>query len=342
MRRALIAFLILCVGAGSQPALGAAESRTLQTPKEFRRAPDNTFLTYPEWFLVHSPAEYAQYVRTHAPSRFPFFSHIGQFWTSYGAVIRATRKYPFNGGYHLMIVVIGASTTVEYAIRGVYERVFGRFTEVTCRSGLTAEDLYGADVAQQYVDFIRVRPWYEFNFMHALGGLWHTPFVGKCELRKQERRYWLSSEYLAKAAYGWLMTKATHAAYGVEKEVTAVVVDRMPSNLTTVPKFTVLRKFDDGSVLATVPRYEAFKIYAAALAGEGVAFREIAGNRNEILVTLLVPTSWTTAHTTLFTQPILTRPGTKRVAVVVGVPELSSLLAEASREKWEVEHVYDY
>src|SRR5205814_6612543 len=133
--------------------------------------------TYPEWFLVHSPAEYADYVTTHTPTHFPFLRHIGQFWSSYAAVTRATRRYPFNGGYHLMIVVIGVSTTIEYAIRGAYETLFGRVSECTC-SGLTDEDRYGARVAQQYVDFIRVRPWYEFDFAHALRGLWHdTPIL---------------------------------------------------------------------------------------------------------------------------------------------------------------------
>ena len=33
------------------------------TPVEDRRPPDQTFLTYPEWFLVFSPAEYAAHTR---------------------------------------------------------------------------------------------------------------------------------------------------------------------------------------------------------------------------------------------------------------------------------------
>src|SRR5262245_954537 len=60
-------------------------------PPEHRRGPEQTFLTYPEWFLVHSPAEYAEYVKDHTPTQFPFIGHTCQFWQGYGAVTRATR-----------------------------------------------------------------------------------------------------------------------------------------------------------------------------------------------------------------------------------------------------------
>ena len=82
------------------------------TPVEHRRAPEQTFLTFPEWYLVHSPAEYATYLQdAEHPSRFPLFAHIGQLWQAYSAVTNETRAFPFNAGYHLMISVIGASTS---------------------------------------------------------------------------------------------------------------------------------------------------------------------------------------------------------------------------------------
>ena len=77
----------------------ALAQNSVIAPAEHRRGAEQTFLTYPEWFLVHSPAEYAAYVRDHTPTLFPFFGHIRQFWQGYGAVYSATRKdYPFNFG----------------------------------------------------------------------------------------------------------------------------------------------------------------------------------------------------------------------------------------------------
>src|SRR5207245_974349 len=127
----------------------ALAQNSVIAPPEHRRGAEQTFLTYPEWFLVHSPAEYAAYVRDHTPTLFPFFGHIRQFWQGYGAVYSATRKdYPFNFGYHVMVTVIGTSTTAEYALRAAYETLIGRLGELAAAHGLTDEDRYAAAVAQ--------------------------------------------------------------------------------------------------------------------------------------------------------------------------------------------------
>jgi hypothetical protein len=328
----------------------AATASSSVTPPEHRRGEEQTFLTYPEWFLVHSPAEYAAYVHDHTPSDFPFWGHIGQLWRSYGAVTHATSQYPFNFGYHAMICVIATSTTVEYAIRSAYETVIGRLSEATTTHGLTEEDHYGARIAQDYVDFIRVQPWYEYEFLAKLRGLWReTSFFGPDLLRKWERKYALTTEYGIKAAYGWLIKKATKASYDEALPVTAVIVDRLPSGAATrLPDVKPLLDMPGGPALVTLPRYAAFKTNAIALAKGGSGFREIAGNpaTAQILVTVLAPGDWAPALSgskVLFEDPILTRPGRKRVALVLPVGELAPALNTLSGARnVEIEHVYDY
>ena len=99
-------------------------------------------------------------------------------------------------------------------------------------------------------------------------------------------------------------------------------------------------------VIATVPRYEPFTAYSRWLAGQGVEFREIAGNDGEILVSVLVPSAWMTSAParTLFEQPILTKPGHKRVVLAVRVPQLSALLRSFGEKRGGVvvEHIYDF
>ena len=148
---------LITVSAGAAP---------LATPVADHRPADQTYLTVPEWFLVFSPEEYARALSptTRSPSAFPFAGHIGQFWQSYRDAAAECAPLPANGGYHVMIAVIGVSTTVEYALKGVYEGVVGRSTELVAGRADTPEDRLGAKVAQDYVDFIKVRPWYEFDF----------------------------------------------------------------------------------------------------------------------------------------------------------------------------------
>jgi len=319
--------------------LGIASVRAESvTPPEYRRNVEQTFLTFPEWFLVHSPAEYAAYVKDHTPSDFPFIAHVRQFWSSYGRVNEAIREYPLNLGYHVMIVVIGVSTTVEYGIRSAYETLIGRVSELTARHGLTPEDRFGAQVAQEYVDFIRVLPWYEFDFTGRLAKLWRdTPAWGPDPLRKWERRYALTTEYAIKAVYGYLIKVGTKASYGDELLVTAVVVDKLPKGIQKdLPELKIL---DEKQNLVLVPRYDAFMRQASMLAKRGARFKEIAGNDSIILVSVLSRNDF---DKPLFEQPILTQPGWKRSALVVPVGELAAFLNGLDARGALLEHVYDY
>jgi len=320
--------LLFCVSAHAQIA-----------PPEHRRGPEQTFLTYPEWFLVHSPAEYAEYVRDHTPTHFPFIGHTCQFWQGYAAVTRAARDYPFNFGYHVMVMVIGSSTSVEYVIRAAYETMIGRMSELAARGRMYEEDRYAAKVAQDYVDFIRDQPWYEYDFAKRLAGLWkETSLLGTDFVRKWERKYALTTEYLIKGGYAWLIKKATKAAYEEPLPVTAVVIDRLPVGIEDLPALTVVTP-----TLVLVPRYDKFMYYAAGLAAKGVNFREIAGNGENaiILVSALVPAAWQSERM-LFEQPVLTRPQTKRAVLAVPVGSLAPLLKRLAADGARIEHVYDY
>jgi len=274
------------------------------------------------------------------------FGHIGQFWESYRAVFDETRRrgLDLNPGYHLMIMVIGTSTTVEYALKSAYELLVGRLAE-TFASEPTPEERYAAAVAQDYVRFIRVLPWYEYDFGDKLSGLWRdTPVAGPGLVRKWERKFVLSSEYLVKMGYAKLIKLGTKSIYDEPLLVTAVVTQPPPRPDAALRDLKVLRGLPDGAALATIPRYEAFMVYAQALADQGVDFKEIAGNSSFILVSVLAPGEWkpTAPATALLSQPILTRPGVQRVVMVVPVAQLAAQLRQWKTAKLQVEHVFDY
>lgn len=354
MRRRTVAAWAACAavlaGLAGGALAGAAEPSTV-TPTEHRRTPDQTFLTFPEWYLVHSPAEYAAYLsRGGAPSAFPLFAHVGQFWQSYAGVNREIAAYPFNGGYHLMVSVIGVSTTVEYGLKGLYERTIGRLAEALRSDEPVPEEQFAARHAQAYVDFIRVEPWYLFDFGASLRGLWSTgwPTAGPNLLRRWERRFALSSELLVKEAYARLIKLGTQSLYDAPRPVTAVLLSAAPQpDPQQHPDYQPLADAPEAGrpVLAAIPRYEAFTAYGSWLAGQGIDFLQVAGNDGEIVVSVLVPAGWSADRVRiLFEQPVLTQPGRKRVVFAVPVAQLAAELrrAQASDGQVVVEHVYDF
>ena len=321
------------------------------TPVEHIRTPDQTFLTFPEWYLVHSPAEYASFLAAaKQPSRFPLFAHVGQFWQSYSAVSKEIEKYPFNGGYHFMVMVIGVSTTVEYGLKGLYEHTIGRLGEATKSETRVPEEQFAARYAQSYVDFIRIDPWYKYDFAAQLKLLWSdVPVSGPDLLRRWERRFLLTNELLVKEGYARLIKLGTQSIYDAPKPTTAVVLSKAPQADAKHPDFVLLSAIGPGQVLATIPRYEGFTVYGRWLASQGIDFVEIAGNQGEVLVSELVTSSGSPGAAPgelrlLFEQPILTRPGQKRVVFATPVARLAAELRRAAAQPGavSVEHVYDF
>jgi len=341
--------LLMILSRGSAVAAGIelhGDHPAIAAPPADRRGEEQTFLTFPEWFLVFSPAEYAEFVRQHTPDEFCFWGHIGQFWRGYGAVIEQTRarREPTNWGYHVMIVVIGVSTTVEYAIRSAYETVVGRLA-ASLGHTRTEEDEYSARVAQEYVDFIRYKPWYEFDFWGRLRGLWaQTDLFGPNALRKWERKYALTTEYAVKAAYGRLIEKATRSAYDRPIETTSVLVDRWPACGQTPAGVSAVNKVSATQMLLALPRYEGFRAPAVALARCGAEFQEIAGNRSVIVVSVqgTEGASAPAATEIMMRQRIITRPGRERLVLIVPVAGLAAALNGFAADGMTLEHIFDY
>lgn len=353
MRRR-IARLAAALGAASLAivlAHAAATDAGSAVPPDARRDTEQTLLTFPEWYLVHSPAEYARIVQQKPAHAFPFIEQTAQLWSSYRTVTEEQIRdhYPLNLGYHVMILVIATSTTVEYALRAVYENTLGRASWLLDGGRLTDEDRYGAKVAEEYVDFIRQEPWYLFDFGSRLKHLWtDVPLWGPDLVRKWERRYALTTEYAIKAIYGKMIEKATRAAYTPALMTTDVVVDRLPDRWTPPARVSVLRRLPDGRVLLSLPRYFDFRIAATALARQRVKIDDIAGNG--ISAPILV-TVWAGNDTklpeggdwrVLFEQPLTLPAATRRIALLMPVGRLSAFLAQAPAMGLTVEHVYDY
>ncbi len=317
------------------------------TPEKYRRSGDQSFLTYPEWFLVFSPAEQAAYFKKATATSFPYEAHVEQFWESYAALAQEIAPYfPYNKEYHTMIKVIGYSTMVEYRGKLLYEATIGRLTQLI-PSKMTAEDRFYGDFTQRYVDFIQKEPWYLYPFLKELKRLWFGTSILEWNLiRKVERRIFISVELLFKALYGWLLGLGTKSAYGVEIPVTAVLVDQLPEGIQErLPELSVLEQLSDEAVLLSLPRYAAFTPSISALVQEGVQIKEIAGNSTSILLSIVVKKDWQVPLNqakVIFKQTIATDSNKQRLALAVLVPNLAAVMLELEKEEVAIEHIFDY
>ena len=92
-----------------------------------------------------------------------------------------------------MIMVIGVSTTVEYALRSAYETLFGRLSELTAPYGTTAGRPAGR-ARRAGLRRLHPRPaLVRVRLRRAAAALWAQPAVGPGMVRKWERRYALTT-----------------------------------------------------------------------------------------------------------------------------------------------------
>lgn len=315
------------------------------TPQAAIRPPDQTFLTYPEWFLVFSPAEQADYFKTHTSTTFPYMKHVDQMWGGYEVMYHQVKgNFPFNTGYHVMIMVIAGSTIVEYGIKSFYETIIGRITDTEPNGEMTAEDKFNADYERSYVKFIEALPWYEYDFNHQLKMLWrNTSLSGPHLLRKLERRYYLTTELLVKSGYGWLIGLGTKSAYETASLKTAVII-KSASGKRSFDGDKDTKILSDSAILLNLPRYAEFNQAVSRLARNGIVFKEIAGNNGAIMLTVLgnKALNETPNYKVLFTQPIVTKQGLSRIAIVTTVNNLSATVKTLLDNKIVIEHIYDY
>src|SRR5262249_18970576 len=152
------------------------------------------------------------------------------------------------------------------------------------------EDRFMADVAADYAKFIHAVPWYEFPFGARLRALWSQPSDGEpWTLRRVERRVAATLELGGKAAWAWVIAKATAGAYEPEASTVLAWAKGRPRDLVAAhPGIRTVERLDARSRLVAIPRYEELTRAVKGLAERHVRLVEIAGNRT-ILVTLIAP-----------------------------------------------------
>ncbi|NPU13475.1 hypothetical protein HL667_14855 [Bradyrhizobium sp. 83012] len=319
------------------------------TDPGYARSQGDSFLTFPEWYIVHAYSDLAGVTGQTSESDFRYLSSIAGFWRS---LCRATRQAegsgPATSDQKLTNYIIGFSFTAEMALQGAYEKSIGALTEETTDGVKTAEDAFNLALLKDYAAFLYQTPWYRYPFAAKLDQFWRdTPFVPS--VRSVERRFSLSLQYAGRAAYAAVIGYA--AGYDPAVLTIRSVVTGLPAaELAAMPGVKVIREVSDvkgtKGVLVETARYAKFDAFAKELRRHaGAALAEVAGN-HQILVTIVVPPGDGRLAAfdglPIFSIPIQSRPGARRIGVDVPVRSLVQDIARFEAAGYNFEHAYDY
>lgn len=355
LRYALIALAVLIFAAAvpiahneiachAAPVADAASYRPVLAP-EHRRAEINSYLTYPEWSIVHAYEDLAGVMRRGSESDFAYFASIRAYWRSLCGITRlASSRGTISLDYKVMLYTIGLSFAAEMGIKGIYEGTIGRFTAWLRGPRRPPEDEFALALADDYAAFLRQTPWYEYPFATKLVQFWTTtPVTLRSPLRSMERRVGLSLEYGTKAVYAKVIGLGA-AATPAPLTIRSVVKGLDAADAAADPRITLIARLDDGTSVIETPRYRAFTEILAKLAARGRDLVEIAGN-DAILITILArdePAASRIEGTQLLAVPVQSRPGWRRIGLDVKVARLLAVMRQMQGTGVELEHVYDY
>lgn len=319
----------------SEPSLLAAD---------YRRDEINTYLTYPEWSIVHAYEDLAAVMRRSSESDFDYFGAIRRYWSNLCGISRlASSRGTISGEYKVMLYTIGLSFAGEMGIKGIYEKTIGRVTAWIARSHKTPEDQFALTVADDYAAFLRQVPWYEYPFGTTLGRFWReTPLLGGNVVRKVERRVALSLEWGIKSVYAKAIAIGA-ASTPAPLRIRSVVNGLTEEDVAADPRIKLIERRGDKVIIET-DRYATFTEIIRGLAVRHRDFSEIAGNRN-IMVTVFAESDTLPpeiAATVLLAVPVEARPGWRRLVTDVRVADLTQLIRSLDRANLVLDHVYDY
>jgi hypothetical protein len=316
----------------------------------YARAQGDSFLTFPEWYIVHAYTDLAGVTEKSSESSFKYLASIRGFWISLcDATRHASRSGPASADQKATNYIIGFSFTAEMGLMGAYERSIGALSEWTTGGKKTAEDAFNTALLKEYAAFLYQTPWYRFPFGQKLKQFWHeTPFTAS--IRSVERRGSLSLQYAARDAYAALMRFI--AGYDpADLTIRSVVGGMAPADLQAMHGVKVVREVADTSgargVLVETERYAEFDAFVRDLGRHpGASLQEVAGN-HRILVTIVAPESVDPAlaaadGVVIFQLQIQSLPGSRRIGIDVPIGSLVQDVKSFEAAGYRFEHAYDY
>ncbi len=318
-------------------------------PPESRRNGVDTFLTYPEWSIVHAYEDLAGVTRDRGEEHFGYWRAVRSYWSSLCSLSRiASSRGEIALDMKAMLYIIGVSFSGEMAVKGLYETTIGRLTAWLRGPERTPDDRYAIRVAEDYAAFLRQTPWYEYPFWTALRTYWaETGTATPSLVRTIERRIALSLEWSVKAVYAKAMGLLA-AASPAKLTIETIVGGMDRAALAAVRDVTIKAERPEGIVVET-PRYRAYTEFLERIAAAGGTVREIAGN-DRIFVTVISDRARRPAPgamfdgkaRTLFSVPVQAAPGRERVGLELPVTDLAAFIRAAPALGLTFEHAYDY
>ena len=330
----------------ASPAAAPSQSLPAIDEKGYRRKLDDSYFTFPEWYIVYSFEDFGRFLDKANESQFDYLGHILGFWKSFCTINRALPPAKESRSeVKTMIYIIGISYSAEYAVKGLYENTVGRLFEWIRGDKRTPQDDFARATLQDYAAFLYTVPWFKYPFREKLDGLMAITTPTPSIARTWERGFALGAEYFVKIGYASLIQKLLDASGDDTPRDIMFVTATLPADtLVKESRIKSIRALTPEWQLVQTPRYKDFTEILRGLLDKGIGIAEIAGNR-EIFITVIAPDAAmldVKDTTELFSLKLDAKPGFRRAGLKAKIDRLVEINRNLNAKGASIEHFYDY
>lgn len=265
-----------CLGGGPAAAFEPA------LPEASRRPEAATYLGFPQDYVAHAHAEYAQVIAGGDPHDYAFIPAVTGFWQALCPLAgQAAARGGFDGAARRDVYLLGARFTAGMLAKAAYEESLGRAMTMVRGPDRAPLDARSAERSAAYAEFLRQLPWHQWRFGDEAAALAEansgTP-------RDWERTVALNIEYRVKELAASVAARVFPGDGIEDLTLRAIVTGPGPEDLGRIGGVTVIGPAGNGTEVE-IGRRETLPATLTALAEAGADFAEIAGN-DDILISV--------------------------------------------------------
>jgi hypothetical protein len=312
-------------------------------PNEHHRSDVGTYLHLPQWSKFFIKEEFFRYLNDNNTKQFPYWENIKLYWAFYYLSYKLTKAKNINILSHLKMGLNALSFTSEYFLKLTYDSCVAFLRKPSVKS--SKESLVDT-IHQEYLDFMKNSPWYEFDFLSRLIAYYkYNPSreegVG-IKFTEIEKTFFLTVSFLFKQFFAKGIKIINSINYTQTSKTTVIELDYFPESLEKNQEINIVGEYRK-HVLLEVPRYKGIKEYIQKVNLDNNLYT-IAGNEGIILVSCLFDDSSKTSLIKLAPVIMNKENALHQIRAIYPVPVnyLPGFMKYCSNKKITVEHILEY
>lgn len=312
-------------------------------PNEHQRSDVGTYLNLPSWSQFFIKEEFFAFLKESNTREFPYWESIKTYWRFYFLSYSLAKNKSISLLTYFRMFFSALLFTNEYILKIIYESCFSFLRKSSIKS--PKEKLIDI-INDEYLQFIKNNPWYEFDFLSRLVAYYKYSSVkeknDKISFNRIEKNLFLTLSFLFKQFVAKVIKVINSINYTQINKTTVIELDYFPEILENNQGVNYVGEYNK-HLLLELQRYKGIKEYIKKITLDNNLYT-ISGNKGVILVSCIFDERSKISLIKLIPVIINEDNHLNKARVIYPVPVnyLIGFMKYCKNKKIDVEHILEY